>query len=161
MREALFSALESVIELEGVRVLDLYAGSGALGLEALSRGASHALFVENDPAVVKILRRNVATLAVAGAQIRHGRARAVLAERPEPSMWYDVVLADPPYAMPADELDAMLTALSGYGWITEGSLVVVERDVRGDPPNWPKPLHAVRSTRYGDTVLHWARHEDE
>ncbi|MGH3436219.1 MAG: 16S rRNA (guanine(966)-N(2))-methyltransferase RsmD [Sciscionella sp.] len=157
VREALFSALDAAAALDGARVLDLYAGSGALGLEALSRGAAHALLVERDSAAVRSLRRNVAAVGLPGAEIRNGSVEAALRTAPEAR--YQVVLADPPYAVTGAELAAVLAALAG--WTEPGSLVVVERAVRSADPNWPLPYLAWRSRGYGDTMLHWARHRDE
>lgn len=151
VREALFSAVEAALDLEGARVLDLYAGTGALGLEALSRGAATALLVESDASAVAVLRKNVAAVGLPGAVVRPGRVGAVLAEPPgEP---FDLVLADPPYALdPAVDLGALVA----NGWVGPGSLVVVERARRSGPPGWPPPLVAGRIRRYGDTELHWA-----
>ncbi len=154
VREALFSALTADPGLEGAAVLDLCAGSGALGLEALSRGAAHALFVEADRRAAAVLRRNVAGLALPGAVVRTATAAAVLgvaADRP-----YDVVLVDPPYSTPAVEVARWLAAAHVHGWLADDAVVVVERP-RGDPFPWPAPLVAVRERRYGDTVVHTAR----
>jgi 16S rRNA (guanine966-N2)-methyltransferase len=151
VREALFSAVEAALDLDGARVLDLYAGSGALGLEALSRGAAAAVLVEADANAVAVLRKNVAAVGLPGAVVRPGRVAAVLAEPPaEP---FDLVLADPPYALdPA----ADLAALAAGGWLAPGALVIVERARRSGPPDWPAPLVPGRIRRYGDTELHWA-----
>jgi 16S rRNA (guanine966-N2)-methyltransferase len=152
VREALFSAIEAAMDLSGARVLDLYAGSGALGLEALSRGAATAVLVESDAAAAAVLRRNIAALGLPGARPRTGRVATVLAEpAAEP---FDLVLADPPYAFdPA----ADLAALAAGGWVGPGSLVVVERSRRSGPPDWPAALVPGRTRRYGDTELHWAQ----
>jgi len=152
VREALFSAVEAAMDLAGARVLDLYAGTGALGLEALSRGAGHALLVESDGGAVSVLRRNVSTLGLTGAVVRPGRVATVLATPPpEP---FDLVLADPPYALSAEALAADLLALTG--WTRPGSLVVVERARRSDPFEWPQMWEPGRVRDYGDTSLHWA-----
>jgi 16S rRNA (guanine966-N2)-methyltransferase len=153
VREALFSAVEAAMELPGARVLDLYAGTGALGLEALSRGAGHALLVESDAGAVSVLRRNVATLGLTGAQVRQGKVATVLATPPQQP--YDLVLSDPPYALTAEALTADLTAL--VAWTGPGSLLVVERARRSETPAWPAPLVPDRVRHYGDTSLHWAR----
>jgi 16S rRNA (guanine966-N2)-methyltransferase len=157
VREALFSALAADPGLEGARVLDLCAGSGALGLEALSRGAAHALLVEADRRTAGVLRRNVTGLALAGAEVRIGRAGTVLAA-PAPAE-YDVVLVDPPYDVPDAEVARWLAAADAHGWLADGAVVVVERDARGGTFAWPEPLRPVRERRYGDTVLHTARSE--
>ncbi|MCT2584775.1 16S rRNA (guanine(966)-N(2))-methyltransferase RsmD [Actinophytocola gossypii] len=152
VREALFSAVEAAMDLDGARVLDLYAGTGALGLEALSRGAAHALLVESDPGAVSVLRRNVSTLGLAGASVRQGKVATVLAEpAPDP---FDLVLADPPYALPEPSLSADLVALAA--WTRPGTLVVVERASRSAGVEWPPAWERGRVRTYGDTALHWA-----
>lgn len=156
VREALFSAVEAAMDLDGARVLDLYAGSGALGLEALSRGAEGATFVESDGGAVAVLRKNVAAVGMPGAVVRHGRVATVLAEPGQP---FDLVLSDPPYALDDDALRADLTALAEHGWTAPDALVIVERARRSGPPEWPEPLVAMKVRRYGDTELHWARRE--
>ncbi|MCK2242377.1 MULTISPECIES: 16S rRNA (guanine(966)-N(2))-methyltransferase RsmD [unclassified Crossiella] len=154
VREALFSALEAALDLDGARVLDLYAGSGALGLEALSRGAGHALFVESDRRAADVLRANIATVGLRGAEVRAaavGAALALPAAAP-----YDVVFADPPYAVDGAALTAALAALVANGWVTNGALVLVERAARDGAVDWPEPLAELRTRKYGDTAVHWA-----
>ena len=153
VREALFSAVEAAIELAGARVLDLYAGSGALGLEALSRGAAAATFVESERAAITVLEKNVAAVGLAGAEVRRGRVSTVLEAGGTP---YDLVLADPPYGIAEAELTAALAALVGRGWTRPGSVVIVERARRSGEPSWPEALVPDRVRRYGDTELHWA-----
>lgn len=155
VREALFSAVESAVELAGSRVLDLYAGSGALGLEALSRGAASALFVESAPGALAVLRKNVATVGLPGS-VRAGKVAAVLAAgSPTP---YDLVLLDPPYAL--EDLGQELSLLVSGGWVGPGSLVIIERSRRASDLVWPEPLEAMRVRHYGETSVHWARWGD-
>lgn len=156
VREALFSALEAAIDLDGSRVLDLYAGSGALGLEALSRGAAHATFVETDRRAVQLLRRNISALGFRDAEVEQAKAETLLGGTAAAP--FDVVLADPPYDVDSAHLDRLLHTLVTHGWTAEGSLVIVERDVRSFEPQWPVPLEALRSKRYGDTAVYWAEH---
>lgn len=154
VREALFSAVEAALDLAGARVLDLYAGTGALGLEALSRGAATAVLVESDPGALAVLRKNVATVGLPGAVVRPGRVSTVLAEPPADP--FDLILADPPYALdPATDL----TALVAGNWLAPDALVIVERARRSGPPTWPSALIPSRTRRYGDTELHWAQAE--
>lgn len=155
-REALFSALEAMTGgLAGLRVLDLYAGSGAVGLEALSRGAARAVLIESDPKAVRVLRDNVATLGLPGAQVVARAVSTALAEAaPEP---FDVVFADPPYALPAPDLTAVLTAAREQGWVAEEAVVVVERASRDAPWTWPEGLVPDRDRRYGEATLWYAR----
>lgn len=155
VREALFSSLDNDPGLAGTAVLDLCAGSGALGLEALSRGAAHALFVESDRRAAEVLRRNVAALALPGAVVRAAPAGTVLGGPADRA--YDVVLVDPPYELPEAEIAGWLAAADAGGWLAPDALVVVERGARSGAFGWPEPLHAVRERRYGDTVLHVGR----
>jgi 16S rRNA (guanine966-N2)-methyltransferase len=151
VREALFAALDHDPGLDGAAVLDLCAGSGALGLEALSRGAVHALFVESDRRAAEVLRRNVTALGLGGV-VRSAPAAAVLAGSADRA--YDVVLADPPYDVPDDEIAGWLTAAAVNGWLASDVTVVVERRAGTGAFPWSEPLRGVRERRYGDTVLH-------
>lgn len=157
VREALFSALAADPGLDGAAVLDLCAGSGALGLEALSRGAAHATFVEADRRAAGVLRRNVADLGLAGAVVLAAPAATVLAG-PAPRE-HDVVLVDPPYDVPDREVAGWLAAADAHGWLAPDAVVVVERGARSGTFAWPQPLRGVRERRYGDTVLHVALRE--
>lgn len=153
VREAVFSALEARIDLDGARVLDLYAGSGALGLEALSRGAAHARFVESDRRAGAVLRRNIADLALPGAEITVAPVETVLAERPQaPS---DVALLDPPYALDDAALARVLATLVDGGWLAPGALLVVERSARSAVPIWPDGVVEIAERGYGDTRVHY------
>jgi RNA methyltransferase, RsmD family len=154
VREALFASLGHDPGLVGAAVLDLCAGTGALGLEALSRGAAHALFVESDRRAAAVLRRNVAALGLAGAEIAVADAGALL--RAPARRTYDIVLADPPYDLPSAEIAGWLADAADQGWFAEDVVVVVERTVRDGAFPWPEPLRALRERRYGDTVVHVA-----
>jgi 16S rRNA (guanine966-N2)-methyltransferase len=154
VREALFSALEHDPGLDGAAVLDLCAGSGALGLEALSRGAAHALLVESDRRAAEVVRRNVATVGLPGAEIVAAPAATVLAAKA--SRAYDVVLVDPPYDVPGTEIAGWLATAAANGWLADDALVVVERTARDGPFPWPSGLEPLRDRRYGDTILHLA-----
>lgn len=154
-REALFSAVQAVLDLDGAAVLDLYAGSGAVGFEALSRGAAHASLVESDPKAVRTLRANAAALKLPGAEIWSGPVERFVAA--PATRQFDLVFADPPYALTAEALTTVLTALDSSGWLGSDALVVVERLTRDDPWVWPKPLVAVRERRYGEGTLWYGR----
>lgn len=151
VREALFSAVESAVDLDGTRVLDLYAGSGALGLEALSRGAEEAVFVESAPGALAVLRANVTALGLPGV-VRAGRVAAVLAAGADAP--FGLVLADPPYAV--EDLSGELGLLVSSGWVARESVVIVERSRRAGGLEWPAPLEPMRVKHYGETSLHWA-----
>ncbi|MGH3870327.1 MAG: 16S rRNA (guanine(966)-N(2))-methyltransferase RsmD [Pseudonocardiaceae bacterium] len=157
VREAVFSALQARRNLDGARVLDLYAGSGALGLEALSRGAAHARFVESDRRAAAVLRRNVETLGLPGAQVTTGAVQAVL--HGDPGEPYDVVLADPPYALDEATLAGVLSALVTGGWLAGSALLVVERAARALEPTWPDGVVEITHRRYGDTVVYYGHAE--
>ncbi|CAB4729470.1 unannotated protein [freshwater metagenome] len=152
VREALFSALESWFGTwEGVRVLDLYAGSGALGLEACSRGAEHALLVEKDRRTAQLVAANARELGLARARVVGGTVRSTLAGRPEAA--YDLVLSDPPYPLEDQEVDADLAALVAHGWLADEAMVVVERSRRSPEPRWPAGFGSTRRRKYGETTL--------
>ena len=145
--------LAARMDFAGAAVLDLYAGSGALGLEALSRGAASALFVEADQRAAAVIAKNIESLGVKGATVRRGVAAAVLAAgtaRP-----VHLVLADPPYDVPAGEIEAVLAALTN-GWTTTGTIGVVERPSAGAELSWPDGWQAWPSRSYGDTRLELA-----
>lgn len=149
VREALFNALTARLDFDDLHVLDLYAGSGALGLEALSRGAARVLLVDSDARAVAVINRNIETVGLPGATARRATVAAVLARRPDQPM--DLVLADPPYAVPAAEVEAMLTGLAANGWVAPGSIVVVERGAAAPALNWPAGWTPWPVRRYGDT----------
>ena len=145
-REGLFSSLLSLTDLEGARVLALYAGSGALGLEALSRGAGTCTFVEEDPAALRALQSNVTTLRLPGAHVVADDVEDFLAVAPEPR--YRVALLDPPY-----DVDVVPVLEALLPWLADDAVVAVERRTRGPELAWPAGYEAVRSRRYGEATL--------
>jgi 16S rRNA (guanine966-N2)-methyltransferase len=156
-REGLFSALISMLgSLDGRRVLDLYAGSGAVGLEALSRGAAHVLLVESDRAAAGVIAANIDRLALPGAVVRTGSVGPLLGG-PPPGEPYDVVFLDPPYETPDADVDGVLAALVDQSWLVADAVVVVERPTRGGEPAWPPGVLADRSRRYGEGTLWYGR----
>jgi 16S rRNA (guanine966-N2)-methyltransferase len=157
VREALFNALEAMLDLDGRWVLDLYAGSGALGFEALSRGAAGVTFVESDRRAVEVLRRNAGALGLPGARVVAGTVEACVAGGADRR--YDVVLADPPYAVGNAELLDVLTSLVTNNWLAEDAVLVVERATRDGEPPWPPGIAPLRARRYGDTATHWAQRD--
>jgi 16S rRNA (guanine966-N2)-methyltransferase len=157
-REGLFATIVSLTgSLDGARVLDLYAGSGAVGLEALSRGAEHVLLVESGPRAARVVRDNIEAIGLAGAEVVTDRVERVLARGPASAEKYDVVFADPPYALAGDEVSAMLLTLSDHGWLAPGALVIVERATRSGPVSWPAGLRPDRARRYGEATFWYAR----
>lgn len=153
VREALFSSLDAHVREQhsgwgDVSFLDLFAGSGAIGLEAMSRGAREATLVERDRRCLEVLRRNVAAV--------DSRARVVAADvaswRPDGGP-YDLVYVDPPYALADDDVRAILASLASLGALREGALVIVERSTRSPAP-WPESgWEQLRKRDYGDTAL--------
>ena len=155
VREALFSSLEALLgSLHGLRFLDLYAGSGAVGLEARSRGAGVVTCVEQDRRTAALVRDNARAVALPVEVVASTVARH-LAHPPRTP--YDVVFADPPYPLATDEVVADLEALREHGWLTPGAVVVVERSSRGEALAWPEGYEALRERRYGETVLWYGR----
>jgi 16S rRNA (guanine966-N2)-methyltransferase len=154
-REALFNSLGSLLDLHGASVLDLYAGSGALGLEALSRGAGSVVFVESGAGVLPVLKENLSTVGLPGGRVVAGSVGTVLAG-PPPAR-FDLVLADPPYAVPAEEVYDVLRALVDRSWLAPDAVLVVERSSRERDWEWPTPLVGLRDRRYGEAVLRYGR----
>ncbi|HBW18638.1 MAG: 16S rRNA (guanine(966)-N(2))-methyltransferase RsmD [Streptosporangiaceae bacterium] len=153
-REGLFGTVTAIRgSLAGAAVLDLYAGSGAVGLEALSRGAADVLLVESDARAADAIRRNIAALALPGARLVTGRAERVLSRGPGDQGRRDLVFADPPYAAGDAEIERVLTALLAGGWLAPSALVVVERATRSGPLAWPEGYAGDRSRRYGDATF--------
>ena len=152
-REALFNSLGSQLELRGAGVLDLYAGSGALGLEALSRGAGMVVFVESSPGVLPVLKANLAAVGLPGGRVIAGSVPTVVGGAAPAA--FDLVLADPPYATPDDEVIGVLRSLSDGGWLAPGAVVVVERASRDQPFEWPTPFTGLRDRRYGEALLRY------
>lgn len=156
MRESLFNVLAARLDFDGLAVLDLYAGSGALGLEALSRGAASAVFVESDARAAAVIAENIAALGVSGASVRRGSAQSLLcAEAP---MALDLIFADPPYDVSTAEVEALLADIGANGWAGTGTVVVIERPVGGPRLVWPAGWEAWKERRYGDTRLEIAEY---
>jgi len=146
VREALFAILPDVT---GARVLDLFAGSGALGLEALSRGAAHATFVDSGKAALAAVRANIATLGVGErATVIAGDAVAIAA-RPAPAPW-NLVLVDPPYA---SDLAVRAAGALPPAQLAPGAVIVIEHDRRHAPPDAIGSLLRTDQRRYGDTHI--------
>lgn len=153
-REGLFATVLAVLGgLDGAAVLDLYAGSGAVGLEALSRGASDVLLVEAESRAARVIRQNIALVGLPGAQLITDKVDRVLARGPGEAPTRDFVFADPPYAAGDEELAQMLAALIRHGWLAPGALVAIERSTRSGPPAWPVGYETDRSRRYGEATL--------
>jgi 16S rRNA (guanine966-N2)-methyltransferase len=156
-REGLFATLESLRgPLAGARVLDLYAGSGAVGLEALSRGAAHALLVDSDRRAAATIRANAHALGLAAAEVQVAAVERLVTGAPSGDA-YDVAFLDPPYDVPDEAVRSVLRALAATGWLAAGCVVVVERPSRAGDYSWPAGFRPERARRYGEGTL-WYGH---
>ena len=150
VREALFSALESGIGLRDADVLDLYAGSGAIGLEALSRGARRALLVEHDRRTSRLIAKNAADLGFATASVVATKVETFVQTRPEDA--FDIAFLDPPYDVDAAAVSDVVDTLVTGGWLRPDAWIVVERSSR-DTFGWPESVQPIRAKKYDETVL--------
>lgn len=160
VREALFSSLAATIDLKGARVLDLYAGSGALGLEAASRGAARVTLVDDAAAAVRVMGENVRAVGLPGVHVVRSRVADFLNGAGQP---YDLVLLDPPYALPTSEVESALVRLA-HGWLAPAAVVVVERGRGGQELRWPAGFEPEWERRFGDTHIAravWYGHDHE
>jgi 16S rRNA (guanine966-N2)-methyltransferase len=161
-REGMFSSWEAQLGAsgpgawQGLRVLDLYGGSGAVGLEALSRGAAHVLLVESDARAARTIRQNVRALGLPGAEVRHAKAEQLVAGA-APEAAYDLVFLDPPYAVSDERVQEILLTLRSGLWLAGPALVTVERSTRGGRFRWPEGFEGLRSRRYGEGTLWYGR----
>jgi len=178
VREAIFSRLEHLGVLDGARVLDLYAGSGALGLEAASRGAASVTLVDSARPAADVARKNVAALGLTGVRVATETAErfaaALAGARPGPGPGatsgpgpasrtagaLDLVFLDPPYDLAEDALAMVLTHLAAPGVLADGAVVVVERSTRTPEPAWPDGLAAFARKDYGETAVYYAEPSD-
>ena len=161
-REGLFASLLSELgTFDGARVLDLYAGSGAIGLEALSRGAGRVLLVESDARAAAVIKANVKAVDLPGATVAVDRVERLLArplaggqnhDHEHDRDRFDLVIADPPYALADDAVARVLTLLQG-GWLADGALVVIERATRSGPVDWTPGFLPGKSRRYGEATF--------
>jgi 16S rRNA (guanine966-N2)-methyltransferase len=153
VKESLFGAL-GPDRLVDASVLDLYAGSGALAIEALSRGAARAVLVDRDHAAVTAIRRNLATTRLRGqARVQRSTVATFLAGKPPAERPFDLVFLDPPYASSSTELSRVLSGLDGSGWLAEGTTLVVERPSGVGPAPAPEAWKATWERAYGDTLV--------
>lgn len=165
VREALFSALASWLgtidetvdaQLAGVSFLDLFAGSGAVGLEAASRGASPVVLVDEHRHAAQAISRNIADTGLT-AKLIQASVRSFLAA---PTGRFDIVWLDPPYRFASGELDELL-AIVAADWLAADGLVVVERAKRDTAPSWPASASDSWERRYGETVLYFAQFDEQ
>jgi 16S rRNA (guanine966-N2)-methyltransferase len=156
VREALFSSVEAWCgSLQGLRFLDLYAGSGAVGLEAWSRGAGVVTLVESDRRTCRLIGQNAQALGFPKADVICTDVSHALTS--PPAAPYDVAFLDPPYPLADQRVADDLANLAARDWLVPGAMVVVERSSRSPEPVWPAGIHGARSKRYGETTL-WYGH---
>lgn len=155
-REALFNSLAGLMDIHGARVLDLFAGTGAVGLEALSRGAAAVTFVESDRNACETLRRNINAVGLGDVEVHRQPAAGYLvnAGTDEP---FDLIFLDPPYAYGEEQLATLLLGLAQPQWLSEHGVMVVERSARGGQPRWPDAIEAIKQKRYGEGMLWYGR----
>ncbi len=160
VREAVFSSVYTLLgDLEGLRVADLYAGSGALGFEALSRGAAACVFVEADKGAASVVARNAEGLGVGPQRVRivTGEVGRFALRGPDDGP-VSLLLADPPYRIDAAEFSQVLEALAARGFLESGALVVYEH-AAGHEACWPAGFEERGARRYGDTAVSFATYE--
>lgn len=155
VRAALGNSLQASGALVGATVLDLFAGTGALGLELASRGAERVVLVENEREALAVARDNVATLQATNVQVVP--TSAVTYPATAGGLTFDIVVADPPYDLPNEDLAAILAGLVTHGLLNPHADLIVERARRTADLSWPEPLVGERTKRYGDTVLLFGR----
>lgn len=156
VREALFSRLEHRGLLPGGNVLDLYAGSGALGLEAASRGAGLVLLVESRRDAAQVIAANIKAVGRPGVRVLRDTVERALRTGPPGGIRMDLVFLDPPYDVTEEALGAALAALVEHAWLAVEAFVVVERSTRSPQPTWPEGLELSGEKRYGDTTMWFA-----
>ncbi|MFZ1381727.1 MAG: 16S rRNA (guanine(966)-N(2))-methyltransferase RsmD [Scrofimicrobium sp.] len=154
IRESIFARLESWNAIAEARVLDLFAGSGALGIESLSRGAAHAALVDSSVGAIKAVRHNLASTGLLDqASVTRQKALAFLQQTAENEP-YELVFVDPPYAMPEDELAAHLELLARV--VTDDATIIIERDGRSPEPAIPNGWEMLSHREWGDTAAWFA-----
>lgn len=161
VRESLFSRLASILDFDGIRVLDLYAGTGALGVEAVSRGAARVDMVEQHRGTAALIGRNLVDLGITDrARVTNAPVERVLGRGPTGG-GYHLVLADPPYPFGEEPVARMLADLDRHGWLLPGGVVVLERSSRSPQPQWPQGWEPGEPRSYGETTLHLAERPEQ
>lgn len=162
VKESLFSKLESYDIIRDARVLDAFGGSGALGCEALSRGAASVTLLDTYPKAVAVIRKNVAAVEKAmgrtgSSSTRVQQSQALTYVKSASGPW-DLVFVDPPYAMPNEQVSELLEALTPK--LAEGAVVVVERSSRDAEPVWGEGLYCFSTRQHGETVLYYVEPDE-
>lgn len=160
VREAVFSALQTLDAFDDARVLDAFAGSGALGLEAISRGAACVTFVESSAPAASVVRSNIHTLGVeAVSTLVSGDAVALASRSALPGAPFSLLFLDPPYKLDKFKVRRLIESLMESGDLAAGALVVWEH-ASGNAVEWPERIYPVREKRYGDTTVSIARYDE-
>ncbi len=152
VKESVFGKLGAT-RLTGAHVLDGFAGSGALAIEALSRGAARAVLIDRDPRLVDAIRRNLVTTRLVDRATVQRRGLGSYVQGRPPEVPFDLVLLDPPYEQSGPELARILAALSAPGWLSDAAGVVVERSASAGPPPLPDGWGVAWERAYGDTLV--------
>lgn len=159
VKEALFSHLDNEWVLEGARVLDLFAGTGALGFEAMSRGASSAVFVDNSAQAIALLKKSVAAAKKLGSwepqlqlSVRRAKVEAYVAHLSS-SDEFSLVFADPPYEFSSEKFDDLMDALASSGALSSDAVIVAERSTLGEAALAPQDWEIQQSRNYGETAI--------
>lgn len=163
VREAVFSTLMTWCgtvdapvgeQLAGIAFLDLFAGSGAVGLEASSRGASSVVLLEKDARTAQLIKTNIAATGLSGTVVTADAEKWLTTSTVR---GFDVIFLDPPYQVSTDAVSQLIHLLVDRGWLIADGLIVVERNSRSTEPAWPAELSQVWSRRYGETMIFYCR----
>ena len=169
VKESLFSKLESYDIIRGARVLDAFGGSGALGCEALSRGAASVTLLDTYPKAVAVIRKNIAAVekamgctgsgpSDATGSVAHVQQSQALTYVKSASGPWDLVFVDPPYAVPNEQVSELLEELTSK--LAEGAVIVVERSSRDPEPVWGEGLYCFSTRQHGETVLYYVEPDE-
>jgi 16S rRNA (guanine966-N2)-methyltransferase len=157
VREAIFSSVEHAVSgLDDLRVLDLFSGSGAFGIESISRGAAESVLIEKDLRAADSLHINIASFGIKNARVVIADAFMEVAQKSGRGT-FDVVFIDPPYAVEDEQVDALIANLVENDWLNEYALIVVERGSRSQVL-WPQQVEELRKKVYGDTSIWYGQY---
>ena len=157
VREAIFSSVEHAVSgLDDLRVLDLFSGSGAFGIESISRGAAEAVLIEKDLRAADTLHSNVANFGIKNARVVIADALIDVAQKSGRGS-FDVVFIDPPYSFEDEQVNTLIGHLAKNGWLNEYALIVVERGSRSQVI-WPESVEELRKKVYGDTTIWYGQY---
>ena len=157
VREAIFSSVEHAVSgLDDLRVLDLFSGSGAFGIESISRGAAEAVLIEKDLRAADTLHTNVANFGIKNARVVIADAFTDVAQKSGRGT-FDVVFIDPPYSFADQDVNSLIANLVKNDWLNDYALIVVERGSRSQV-QWPESVEELRKKVYGDTSIWYGQY---